>query len=227
VDIRTESQMTNGPKHAPRQYSLVIAVMIASLVEGMLMSRLGTGYGLHLALIGSVTPIGIVLMTRRSPAAVTAIAVVIPKIWGAIVMAYTISALSAMQHRTPSLMWIGRPLLAALALAGLVWCASTWSATSSKDLRREPGRRMPTRPWIPAIGLVLLAVPFVARSMVSDRDVPIGVALAMIAWPLSSVLLGTWIPSVVTDAAFASVATRRHDRKPASPHLESMGDEPA
>lgn len=150
-------------------------------------------YGPVMAILQLVPPVAVVLMTRRSPALVTALSVV---------------ALGLLQKI--SLIVYPQVLIPPLVTGLFVWIACVSGATASHDERREPGERMRSHWWMPVVGLALMTVPYLVRASVADGDVPVGMVTAMLVLPVAIGLIVIWIPSFLVDAIGAMVTRFRH-----------------
>jgi hypothetical protein len=191
--------MQSDRSRAPLRSALIGAVVIGTLVQAMSQGMFSLRYAGLYALIyvvglGAVVPISIVLITRRSPALVTTIAVLLLRI--------------PMIRFDPS-------MVVSIVVSGvLVWFACTLPSLASSDERRAPGVRMRCRWWMPVVGIVLLSAPYVVRASYSDPYVPVGAVTALFTVPAALVLLAIWIPAFLVDAVGA-LLTGRAARKEA------------
>jgi hypothetical protein len=178
---------------APLRSALIGAVVIGTIMQTMyqeawLLRSMGLYAAIHVFALGLVVPICIAMMTRKSPALVTTLAVVLARL---------------------PMMLIDPTTAGPVAFtAFLVWFACTLPSLASDDVRRGPGERMASRWWMPVLALVLFSAPYVVRAAVADRDVPVGFATAIITIPVALVLIGIWIPAFLTDLVGAVVTGR-------------------
>jgi len=190
---RNDPTMQFDSRKAPLRSALIGAVVMGtimqSMVQGMFgMRHLGLYALIHIVALGTIVPIAIVLMTRRSPALVTTIAVIV--------------------LRLPLIM-TDPEMVVPIAFTGiLVWFACTLPSMASPDERRAPGVRMRSHWWMPLVGFLLLCAPYLARASVADRDVPVGAFTAVFTVPAALVLLAIWVPAFFTDAIGAFVTWR-------------------
>lgn len=178
---------------APMRSALIGVIVIGTIMQTMfqqawLLSGVAFYAAIHVLALGLIVPIGIALMTRRSPALVTTAAIVVSKV---------------------PMMLVDESTIGPVAFTGiLVWLACTLPSLASNDLRRPAGERMRPHLWMPAIAFVLLSAPYLVRAAVADPDVPVGAATAMFTLPIGLILLGIWVPAFVTDLIGAVVAKR-------------------
>jgi hypothetical protein len=178
---------------APMRSALIGVIVIGTIMQTMfqqawLLSGVAFYAAIHVLALGLIVPIGIALMTRRSPALVTTAAIVVSKV---------------------PMMLVDESTIGPVAFTGiLVWLACTLPSLASNDLRRPAGERMRPQWWMPAVAFVLLSAPYVVRAAVADPDVPVGAATAMFTLPIGLILLGIWVPAFVTDLVGAIVARR-------------------